>query len=100
MLNTGRIRDQWHTMTRSGRSPRLAAHLPEPFVDMHPADARPFGSATERWYGSSRAGAHGGARLRISGEIARGAIFAPIHWSGSTARDGRVGASVIRASTR
>src|SRR5882757_4351753 len=26
-LNTGRIRDQWHTMTRSGLSPRLAAHL-------------------------------------------------------------------------
>ena len=30
-LNTGRVRDQWHTMTRTGLSPRLAAHLPEPF---------------------------------------------------------------------
>ena len=37
VLNTGRIRDQWHTMTRSGQAPRLTAHLPEPFVDMHPA---------------------------------------------------------------
>jgi len=38
-LNTGRIRDQWHTMTRSGLSPRLATHLPEPFVEVHPDDA-------------------------------------------------------------
>src|SRR5205085_2729583 len=38
-LNTGRIRDQWHTMTRSGTSPRLSQHLPEPFVEVHPDDA-------------------------------------------------------------
>ena len=38
-LNTGRIRDQWHTMTRSGMSPRLGQHLPEPFVEVHPDDA-------------------------------------------------------------
>ena len=38
-LNTGRIRDQWHTMTRSGLSPRLGQHLPEPFVEIHPDDA-------------------------------------------------------------
>ena len=37
-LNTGRVRDQWHTMTRSGLSPRLCAHAPEPFVAVHPAD--------------------------------------------------------------
>src|SRR5712672_3134585 len=42
-LNTGRIRDQWHTMTRSGLSPRLAAHLPEPFVEVSPDDAAAFG---------------------------------------------------------
>src|SRR5260370_5696362 len=35
-LNTGRIRDQWHTMTRSCSSPRLGQHLPEPFVEIHP----------------------------------------------------------------
>ena len=38
-LNTGRIRDQWHTMTRTGMSPRLGQHLPEPFVEVHPDDA-------------------------------------------------------------
>src|SRR3984885_5077605 len=42
-LNTGRIRDQWHTMTRTGLSPRLGAHLPEPFVEIHPDDAGQYG---------------------------------------------------------
>ena len=42
-LNTGRIRDQWHTMTRTGMSPRLGQHLPEPFVEVHPDDALKFG---------------------------------------------------------
>ena len=46
-LNTGRVRDQWHTMTRSGLSPRLGMHLPEPFVEVHPADAAAVGLAMD-----------------------------------------------------
>jgi len=42
-LNTGRIRDQWHTMTRTGVSSRLARHLPEPFVEINPSDATRLG---------------------------------------------------------
>ncbi len=45
-LNTGRIRDQWHTMTRTGLSPRLGQHLPEPFVEIHPDDATEPASRT------------------------------------------------------
>jgi assimilatory nitrate reductase catalytic subunit len=94
VLNTGRIRDQWHTMTRSGLSPRLASHLAEPFVDMNAADALRFGA---RDGGLVRVITRWGrmvARLRTSGEIARGSIFVPIHWSGSNASDARVGALV------
>ena len=36
VLNTGRVRDQWHTMTRTGRVPRLMAHQREPLLDIHP----------------------------------------------------------------
>jgi assimilatory nitrate reductase catalytic subunit len=39
VLNTGRVRDQWHTMSRSGRSPKLATHTPEPYLEIHPQDA-------------------------------------------------------------
>ena len=42
-LNTGRVRDQWHTMTRTALSPRLSAHLAEPFLEIHPSDAARLG---------------------------------------------------------
>ena len=43
ILNTGRIRDQWHTMTRTGLSPNLTSHRAEPFCEIHPSDALKFG---------------------------------------------------------
>jgi len=43
VLNTGRIRDQWHTMTRSGLTPRLLQHIGEPFAEMHPDEAKNAG---------------------------------------------------------
>jgi len=94
VLNTGRIRDQWHTMTRTGRSPRLAGHLPEPFVDLHAQDALLAGVRSgelarvqTRW-GSMV------ARVRTSGEMSRGTAFAPIHWGAAHASEARVGALV------
>jgi assimilatory nitrate reductase catalytic subunit len=97
LLNTGRIRDQWHTMTRSGRSPRLSSHLPEPFVDMHPADALRFGLGEGGLVRVETRWGHLVARLRCSGEISRGSLFVPIHWNATTASDARVGALVSPA---
>jgi assimilatory nitrate reductase catalytic subunit len=34
VLNTGRVRDHWHTMTRTGKSARLSAHMAEPFAEI------------------------------------------------------------------
>ncbi len=42
-LNTGRYRDHWHTMTRTGLSPKLARHREEPLVELHPDDAARLG---------------------------------------------------------
>ncbi len=93
-LNTGRIRDQWHTMTRSGKSARLASHLPEPYVDLHPQDAMLSGVREgELARVSTRWGALV-ARARFSGEMRRGQVFVPIHWNGQNASDARVGALV------
>jgi assimilatory nitrate reductase catalytic subunit len=94
VLNTGRVRDQWHTMTRTGHAPGLTSHIGEPYVDMHAQDALLAGTragalvrVTTQW-GSIV------VRLRISGELPRGMIFVPIHWSGAFASDARVGALV------
>lgn len=93
-LNTGRMRDQWHTMTRTGKSPRLAGHTPEPIVDLHPNDALLCGVREgELARVASRWGAMV-ARVTHSGGIARGSVFVPIHWSDQTASDARVGALV------
>ena len=40
LLNTGRVRDHWHTMTRTGKSPRLSGHIDEPFVEISPRGRR------------------------------------------------------------
>jgi len=94
VLNTGRVRDQWHTMTRSGRAPRLSAHRPEPFVEIHPQDLLTYGLRVgELARISSRWGA-AVARVQSSREQRRGSLFLPIHWSDASAADARVGALV------
>jgi assimilatory nitrate reductase catalytic subunit len=84
-LNTGRIRDQWHTMTRTGVSPRLGQHLPEPFVEVHPDDAARYGLAD---------GGQCTLKVVVSPRQQRGMLFAPIHWSEVNASAARVGALV------
>lgn len=93
-LNTGRIRDQWHTMTRTGLSPRLGQHLPEPFVEIHPDDAVPAG-VSEGGYANLTTD-YGTCVLKvvISPRQQRGLLFAPIHWNDETASFARVGALV------
>jgi assimilatory nitrate reductase catalytic subunit len=93
-LNTGRIRDQWHTMTRTGLSPRLGAHLPEPYVEIHPDDALKYGIVHD---GFARLTTdHGQCTLKVvvSERQQRGMLFAPIHWNASNTSHGRVGALV------
>jgi assimilatory nitrate reductase catalytic subunit len=90
-LNTGRVRDQWHTMTRTGKSPRLAAHIAEPFVEINPADAKSVG-ASHHGFAKVKT-RHGTSILKVvvTAGQRRGSIFAPIHWSDATATHARVG---------
>ncbi len=97
-LNTGRVRDQWHTMTRTGSSPRLCTHSPEPFVEIHPADAKAAKLADG---GTAKiTTAYGSAILKVRFDDGQqpGSIFAPIHWSDATAAHARVGDMVMSAN--
>lgn len=80
-LNTGRIRDQWHTMMRTGKTPLLMGHLGEPFCDVHPADAEVLGIKPASILRLDSA--HGIAllRARITPDVARGSLFVPMHWT-------------------
>ncbi|MCV3272152.1 nitrate reductase [Roseobacter sinensis] len=97
-LNTGRIRDQWHTMTRTALSPRLSAHLAEPFVDLHPEDAARLDVAAADLV--TLTSAHGSAilRARITDAQTPGQLFAPMHWTAEYAPKGRVDALVAGAT--
>jgi len=80
-LSTGRNRDQWHTMMRTGKSARLGAHLAEPYVEIHPSDAAALGAvpgaliAVHNKYGRTL------LRALITPRVAKGQLFAPMHWT-------------------
>ncbi|WP_447042769.1 nitrate reductase [Vreelandella sp. H-I2] len=80
-LNTGRIRDQWHTMTRTARSPRLMNHRAEPFMDVHPDDADTAGVSDQGLAVLTAAKGEYRARVRVSNAQRRGEVFVPIHWT-------------------
>ncbi len=93
VLNTGRVRDQWHTMTRTA-IPRLMVHTPEPFLAIHPLDAAAAGLADG---GLARVESRWGAgvfRVRPDDGQRRGEVFVPMHWSGPFASDSAVNRAV------
>ena len=93
-LLTGRLRDQWHTMTRTGAVSRLMAHQPEPVLAIHPADTALADGSLARV-----TTAHGSAvlRLRHDAGMQRGTIFAPMHWTAAFCPPARINAAVSAA---
>ncbi|WP_433909215.1 molybdopterin-dependent oxidoreductase [Sphingomonas yabuuchiae] len=90
-LNTGRYRDQWHSMTRTGLAPKLARHREEPLVEVHPDDAAQLGVTDG---GLARVATPQGDslyRVRVTPAQRRGEIFTPIHWTDRTSSGGRTG---------
>ena len=90
VLMTGRVRDQWHTMTRTGRTPRLFLHWPEPTLEMNPFDAPADGSLVRV------TGATGAAVLRVKHDagVRPGTLFAPMHWTARFCDAGRINPAV------
>ena len=80
ILTTGRIRDQWHTMTKTGKVARLRRHQPQSVLEMHPEDACPLGIGegdivlVESRRGEVR------VPVRLTGNVKKGSVFLPMHW--------------------
>ncbi|MDD5461313.1 MAG: molybdopterin-dependent oxidoreductase [Methylococcales bacterium] len=94
ILNTGRLRDQWHTMTRTAIAAKLNQHKPEPFLEVHPVDAQQYAllpstlAVIESRWGSMI------ARVQITDSQQQGCLFVPMHWTEQYASQGRMGALV------
>ncbi len=91
-LNTGRIRDQWHTMTRTGKSARLSSHMAEPYVEIHPENAMAQAlregdlALVESTYGSVI------VRVTLTHKVQKNSLFIPMHWTKQFSSKGRVNA--------
>ena len=87
VLTTGRIRDQWHTRTKTGKVRKLNQHISQPFLEIHPDDAR----ARHLKEGDVVVvrGVRGSVRVhaRVTDAIKAGVVFLPMHWGKILQRD-------------
>lgn len=115
-LITGRLRDQWHTMTRTGLAPQLNQHQSVPTLTVHPDDAQQLGLATNDFVQLHRRYNDGAiadsdfnhstvstalasdvlvsqvlAQVMISDAMRVGDAFMPMHWSNAFASFSRMG---------
>ncbi len=88
-LNTGRYRDQWHTMTRTGLSPTLSQHRREPLLEVHPADAVIAGVVDGALAQVITVSGQSTFRVCVTDAQARGQVFVPMHWTDAMASGGR-----------
>ncbi len=75
-LTTGRIAEQWHTMTRTGKA--AALRTGDPFVELHPLDAPGVAEGDDVRIVSARGELV--AQARLVDRLPRGVAFAPFHW--------------------
>ena len=97
-LNSGRVRDHWHTMTRTGKSAHLSQHIAEPFCEIHPEAAANL--AIDDAGLIELKNSHGSAVLRaqITSKVRVGELFVPMHWTEQFSGNATIG-SLIPAIT-
>ena len=80
ILNTGRVRDQWHTRTKTGKVKRLLTHIPEPYLEMNKVDAylRDLKEGDVAVIKSRRGEVQ--VKVKINYDIRERVVFLPMHW--------------------
>ncbi|MDQ6961835.1 MAG: molybdopterin-dependent oxidoreductase [Mariprofundaceae bacterium] len=89
-LTTGRIRDQWHTMTKTAHVPALMQHYAIPQLQIHPNDAKAYKIKEEQLVRISSRRGEVIAPAKISDDIRQGLVFLPMHWGEMSAKKGQV----------
>ncbi|HEX2561635.1 molybdopterin-dependent oxidoreductase [Phenylobacterium sp.] len=88
-LNTGRVRDHWHTMTRTGLAPELCRHTPEPMLEVHPADGAAAGLTDGELALVETPVGRAVVTARFTDRQRRGGLFLPMHWTDAFAPSGK-----------
>lgn len=80
ILTTGRIRDQWHTMSKTGKVNKLKQHISEAFLEIHPEDASKRNIEEDQLVDVFNARGNVRVRAKRSFDIKKGVVFLPMHW--------------------
>jgi assimilatory nitrate reductase catalytic subunit len=89
-LNTGRLRDQWHTMTRTARAPRLLDHSDQPFASVNPTTAKQLDIQQDQLIQLSSKYGNALVIAKIDNDVKTAQVFAPIHWNDQFSGNARI----------
>ncbi|NOY67719.1 MAG: molybdopterin-dependent oxidoreductase [Gammaproteobacteria bacterium] len=81
VLNTGRVRDHWHTLTRTGHSARLSGHISEPYVEIHPKDLAAYSLEDKSLACITSKWGEVIVRVTVTEQQRIGSVFIPMHWN-------------------
>jgi ferredoxin-nitrate reductase len=87
VLTTGRLYGHWHTMTRTGRIPKIQQMHPEPFIEIHPRDAAKLNIENGEMIEIRSRRGTGRFPALVTLAINRGTVFVPMHWGELWAKD-------------
>jgi len=96
-LNTGRLRDQWHAMSRTGTVARLFNHVEEPWLAMHARDMERRGLKDGDIARLKSRRGELAVRVIASDEMRAAQVFMPMHWGSQFMRGGGVNALTVPA---
>jgi ferredoxin-nitrate reductase len=80
VLTTGRLYGHWHTQTRTGRIEKIRKMHPNPFIEIHPRDAKAIGVQDKDWVEVQTRRGTARFPVTVTRSIAPGAVFVPMHW--------------------
>ena len=94
VLTTGRIRDQWHTMTRTGKVNKLTLHIDRPLLEIHPEDAKELKLEDNDYAKISNVRGSVEVQVQVADTIKKGCVFLAMHW-GRNANSGKALTNVL-----
>ncbi|MES2794608.1 MAG: molybdopterin-dependent oxidoreductase [Bacteroidota bacterium] len=80
VMTTGRIRDQWHTMTKTGKVNKLNQHIDQPYIEMHPKDADDRNIVDNQVVEVLSRRGKAQVKVKITTDIKQGVCFMPMHF--------------------
>ncbi|MBH0055707.1 nitrate reductase [Pseudoalteromonas sp. SWXJZ94C] len=81
VMNSGRIRDQWHTMSRTGKSTALSSHITRPYIEINPLDASKLAIKQNDLISAIAQTGQVTAHAKVTDAVRKGECFMPIHWN-------------------